>query len=273
VADKLIKREFNNTSQATINQYGNYPVVGLKLMRTPIMKVLNVVLNAISLGKWSELKKKYNFDDMYHLALVATVQIGSGQKDVVMEKNAQINVSTSFGVNSKTEQLDIPLNGKKLTVNGILNNGISKVGKEKFFLYDPLTNNCQYYCSYLLQGVGLYNFNTRNFLYQNVEGIRNELSEGTKQTMLAATNLGALVGQITGAGLTVHAVKIHKRIPMEEQLKYVEFLAKSWKEVHVKELNNSFKFELKPRKKIKKGTLKTVKIDGNVTLLVGELNE
>ena len=52
---------YNNTSRKTLEQYGNLPIKSLTICRTPIMKVLDKTLNFLSLGKFSELKKKIWF--------------------------------------------------------------------------------------------------------------------------------------------------------------------------------------------------------------------
>ena len=104
---------YNNQTRKSLEQYGNMEVKRLTLYRTPIMKMLDTVLNFISFGKFSELKKKYGFDQLYHLALIADV----GNKNLVIEKNEVINVSSSYPTSNKTEKQEVPLNGKVFTIN------------------------------------------------------------------------------------------------------------------------------------------------------------
>ena len=105
---------YNNTSRKTLEQYGNFPIKSLTICRTPIMKVLDKTLNFLSLGKFSELKKKYGFDELYHLQLVANVD----NKNVVIEKNEVININTSFKNDSKTQTYQIPL--KTMSGSGMM---------------------------------------------------------------------------------------------------------------------------------------------------------
>lgn len=201
-----VKKEFNNTSKKTMGDFGNFPVIKLKLMRTPILKVLDAVINLLSFGKFNEAKEKYGFDNLYHLALVCTVKLpNNNTKDIICEKNEVVNISTSFGTNDKTETLDIPIGSRNFTVNSMLLDTLKKQGEDKFFLYDGLKNNCQFFISYNLQTLGLYNYATRNFLFQNIEGVRKMIDESnpyTSKIMNGVTSLGALFNKWLGKGIS-----------------------------------------------------------------------
>ena len=83
------------------------------------------------------------YDKLFHLALIATVQTPQGDKNAVLEKNATINISTSYKTNSDTEVMDVPLGNKQLTIKSLLDNTLSQIGNKRFFLYDAFTTNCQ----------------------------------------------------------------------------------------------------------------------------------
>ena len=46
----IIQKKYNNKSTKTLKDFGNNKIIGLKIMRTPIMGVLNTVLNGINCG-------------------------------------------------------------------------------------------------------------------------------------------------------------------------------------------------------------------------------
>lgn len=270
-------KSYNNVSTKTMKQYGDFPVIQLRIMRTPIMKILNTVINVISLGKWSDLLKKHGYDDLFHLALVATVQTPTEQKQIVMEKNEVINISTKFTVNDKTQTLEVPLNGKETTVNKMLADGLEKVGVDKWFLYHPLNNNCQSFISYILQTLGLYNMQTRTFLYQNMEAIKQELPSYVKSTMKAVTDLGAVASKLMGKGLEdgeklhIHSIKIKKEIPIEKQLEHVRNITKSNKNRMVKEMKNHNNYRIIPKTKFNKDSFRTKKINPDINIVFGTL--
>ncbi len=187
---------YNNKTRKSLEQYGNMPVKRLTIYRTPIMKVLDKVLNLVSFGKFGELKKKYGFDELYHLALIADL----GNKNLVIEKNEVINVSTSYSTSSKTEKQDIPLDGKEFTINEMFEKGRKNVGDKKWFLYHPFTNNCQFFIKYCLEAVSLYGTPEKDFLFQDLTELTKELPTLTKKIAKATTDVGAVVNKLTGRG-------------------------------------------------------------------------
>ena len=272
-------KSYNNVSTKTLKQYGDFPVIQLRIMRTPIMKILNTVIDFISLGKWSDVLKKHNIDDLYHLALVATVQTPTEQKQIVIEKNEVINVSTKFTVNDKTQTLEIPLQGKQTTVNKMMADGLQKVGVDKWFLYHPLNNNCQSFISYILQTLGLYNMQTRTFLYQSMEAIKQELPSYVKSTMKAVTDIGAVASKLMGKGLEdgeklhIHSIKINKQVPVEQQLEHVKNITKSNKNRMMKEMKNHNNYRIIPKTKFNKDSFRTKKINPQISIVFGTLKD
>jgi len=190
------REDYNNLSTKTINDYGNVPIKQLYIMRAPIQSMLNNIINFVSLGKWNELKQKYDFDKLFHLSLVARLENG---KNIIMEKNEVVNISPEFKNEKDSETLDIPFNGN-LTINQILNTARKNIGDSKFFLYDAFTNNCQFFIKYLLEGQGLYNQNTKDFLFQDLEEIYKGLPSYVPKVMKGATTMGAIVNKILGKG-------------------------------------------------------------------------
>jgi hypothetical protein len=187
---------YNNTSTNTINQYGDIPIKSLTIYRTPISSLLNTALNFISMGKWNELRQKYGFDQLFHLALVANV----GIKNVIIEKNEAINVSTSYKTSKDTETFNIPLENKVITVREMLEKARKAVGDKTFFDYDAFTNNCQFFIRYLLESVGLYSEDAKKFLFQDIQKIYEQLPSYVPKIAKAVTTTGAIFNKITGQG-------------------------------------------------------------------------
>lgn len=195
---------YNNQTRKSLEQHGDMPVKRLTIYRTPIMKVLDKVLNLISFGKFKDLKKKYGFDELYHLALIADV----GNKNLVIEKNEVINVSGSYSTSSKTEKQEVPLNGKEFTINEMFEKGRKNVGDKKWFLYDPFHNNCQFFIKYCLEAVGLYGVPEKDFLFQDISQLAKEMPSLSKKIAKATTDVGAVVNKLTGRG--ENPIKIKK---------------------------------------------------------------
>jgi len=190
------REDFNNLSKKTISEYGNIPIKQLYIMRAPVQSMLNNIINFVSLGKWNELKQKYNFDKLFHLSLVARLENG---KNIIMEKNEVVNITPEFKFEKDAETLDIPFNGQ-LTINQILDTARKNVGDKTFFLYDAFKNNCQYFIKFLLEGQNLYSQKAKDFLFQDLEEIYKGLPSYVPKVMKGATTMGAIVNKILGKG-------------------------------------------------------------------------
>jgi hypothetical protein len=186
---------YNNTTRRTLEQYGNEPIMRLTICRTPIMQILDKVINIISLGKWSASKKENGFDQLFHLQLVANI----GNKNIVIEKNEVINVNTSFKTSKDTEVMEVPLKSQ-ITVNEMFEKGQKNVGNEKWFTYDPFLNNCQYFIKYCLEAVDLYGEKEKDFLFQDITEIVKKMPSYVGKVAKAVTTTGAVFNKLTGQG-------------------------------------------------------------------------
>lgn len=209
---------YNNISKKTLEQYGNMPIKQLFILRTPISGGLNKVINFVSLGKWDELKKKYAFDSLFHLSLVALLENG---KNIIIEKNDVVNISPEYKMYPTSETVDIPI-GNDLTINKILDTARTKIGDNTFFSYDAFKNNCQFFIRYLLEGQNLYSEQAKNFLFQDLENIYNELPSYVPKVMKGATTMGAIVDKILGRGR--HQIVMNPDAFIKEHQKLITLL-------------------------------------------------
>ena len=187
------RKALNNTSTRTLKTYGNLIVQSLTIVRTPILNILDKAINLISLGKWKQLKKEYEFDKLYHLQLIANV----GRKNIVLEKNEVINISTSYKNSSESETMQVPLNDKKFTMNEMIEKTEKIMGND-FTHYDGFKNNCQVFVKQLLNSEGLYGEREKNFLFQDVSEIAKKMPTMSKNIMNGLTDAGAIVNKISG---------------------------------------------------------------------------
>jgi hypothetical protein len=187
---------YTNASQKIIKKYGDQEITAIQIKRTPIAKVLDSVLNLISLGKWKSAKKEQKVDDLFHLAMIVTV----GGKQIVVEKNASIDLSTSFKTTADTQVLAVPLSGRAFTLNEMLEKARKKVGDQRYFAYDPFTNNCQFFIKYLLEAVRLYTPAAKTFLFQDLTKIVENLPSYVTKVAKTVTTTGALVDKWRGKG-------------------------------------------------------------------------
>lgn len=185
--------DYNPSSRKSLANYGNDPIARMWVRRDPIQSVLHKVLDAVTLGKWSEGRKKdITFDQVYHLGIEAEVTHGGSTKRLVIEKNAVINISPANAWTHDTEVLEIHLPaGEQLTLNVLLENAKKLMGG-KYFMYDAFTNNCQDYIMAILDANHLTTPELRKFVKQDLDNLVKELPGYTGTVAKAATDLGAL---------------------------------------------------------------------------------
>ena len=267
------KYKYNNTSSKTINQYGDNEILELKIMRTPINSMIDKALNFLSFNKWDSLKKKYGFDQLFHLSLVATVKDSENLKNIIMEKNEVVNVSTGYKTSPKTQLFNLPKINKKITVRQLLENARQKVGDNLFFLYDAFTNNCQFFIKYLLESSGLMTPEAQNFLFQDISELVKELPSYLPKVARSVTDLGGIVSRLRGDGkdnYELHAVVFRKPIDLDTAKKQAKEFIKGNKNFY-RETSQSFRFRNIPKQKFKPKSFRSKKISPDTTLIFGAL--
>jgi len=200
-----VPTKLNNISTRTLEQWGNIPISSpIIIARTPLNRFLTGALDAVSLGKFGQLQKKYKYDSLFHLLIIVIV---NGQR-IIIEKNEVVNVAPfkPSDVNNKTEYYQLNFNPSiNLTLNKMLMRTKAKMGDHLFYSYSALgNNNCQDFVRNLLGANGLATQPALNFIYQNLNAIVKELRESgfgyVPRVVDAITDLGSKVSRIIGKG-------------------------------------------------------------------------
>lgn len=171
-------------AQTFIDRQGDEKIRKLRVVRAPIADVISKFLNIISLGLFKKLQDKLGYDKLYHLSLVIN-------DDTRVEKNEQIKID-KYTNRTNEEFLDIPLQGKSLTIKELFENGAKQMG-ENFVPYDPLRNNCQDFVISVLRGSKLSSPGIEAFIKQPVSELVDNLPGYVKTTANAITTLGGLL--------------------------------------------------------------------------------
>ena len=171
-------------AQTFIERQGDEKIRKMRVVRAPISEVISKFLNVISLGLFKKLQDKLGYDKLYHLSLVIN-------DDTRIEKNEQIKID-KYSNRANEEFLDIPLQGKNLTIKQLFDNGAQYMG-ERFVPYDALTNNCQDFIIGLLRGSKLSSPGIEAFIKQPVNELVDNLPDYVKTTTNAITTLGGLL--------------------------------------------------------------------------------
>jgi hypothetical protein len=190
--------DYNNKSKTTINKYGNKFINAMLIYRTPLSSKVNTFLNLLSFGKLDSIKKKYGFDEFFHLALVCNIE----NKNIMCQKNSVVDITENYKTTQLTEIFNIDMKGKQFTLNDMLNKTRERMGDQAYFEYDMLSHNCQNYVGNLLQSEGLLSEDAKNFIYQDLTDIIKEIPEFSKKLIRGATDLDAVISKLRGDGRT-----------------------------------------------------------------------
>ena len=191
-----------------IKQYGDKKILQVTILRKPVERGIQKLLNLITMGGFNKAKKEMNYDEVYHLFV--NMHLENGQI-VGVEKNQRVNVNLS---GFPTSGLD-PSNILKINCNVLLKEMFEKAERssfadrraseqsgESFYRYNAVTANCQRFISVLMQAGGI--TGTDNFVMQDAT------------QLIKNSGLRRVAGVITdAAALGERAVKGHGRVQPE----------------------------------------------------------
>lgn len=176
----LVKKNYLNYVQEFINKNNDDEIVSLQVFRQPIGKALELGLRLLSLGKFR--KEKYGYDSFFHLGLIATM---SDNRMILIEKNATIDIK-QISNKPQGQYMNIPMT-TTIKLSDFLDNARKDMG-DKYFTYNPFSNNCQNYAIGLLKSNHLLSSDLNTFIHQDISDYKNKIVNfiGDKVTNLAA---------------------------------------------------------------------------------------
>ena len=182
---------------------GKKDITSMSVFRRPLTKAIETALNITSMGDFKKEKEKKGYDQFYHLGLLVNIK---GEGMYVIEKNAVIEVRkvALHNMSKQGESRVVNLGDKEITTNMLFNKAEASQG-EKFFHYNPFTNNCQVFAMGLLQSSGLLTPELKTFIFQDIDDIVKKLNPFTQKFAPALTNIGSVADRvIEGEGFADH---------------------------------------------------------------------
>jgi hypothetical protein len=191
-----------------LKKYGNEIIVSYKLKRTPVSSLITSALSAVSMGEFGKRLKNSDYDQLFHLFLEMTTQIG---KRISVEKNATIHMEVSPPTRANEDVEDIINNiPTGLTINTLMNNTQKKMGN-KFQVYNSKSNNCQDFILSILQSNNIGDESDFEFVKQDTDFLFENLPI-LQRIANATTDLGATVNVLTEGTGTISKKKPKKRV-------------------------------------------------------------
>ena len=193
------KLSFSNKITKILDKYGNQKIRSIYIGRRPINSLVEKAFNIISLGKWSKLRDQYYYDKLFHLFLIIQLDddtiISFEKNSIVTATEDDVRCSTK---DTECVKLDYPTDS--ITLDDLVRKPLERIGKEKYFIYDPFKQNCQIFIRAVLETFGLYSKKAEEFIYQDITDIVKELPWYVKYVAKGVTDLDATVSKVTGAG-------------------------------------------------------------------------
>jgi hypothetical protein len=152
-----------------LEKHGSKNITNITLYRQPIQSFVSKALDWVTLGKFSENVKAAGYSAAMHLYLSFTLEDGTS---IRFDKNHVVEASLGKG-SPGAETMPVGL--KSIPLNDFLNKGIDHVGKEKYFIYDSKTQNCQWWIIWNLQANGLLTSTIKSWVLQDAESIYKNL--------------------------------------------------------------------------------------------------
>ena len=192
-AIKGVRMNFPPRMRNILNQYGNLPIAKAYILRKPIQSFIDKALSVIN------KLTGYNtpsYDKLFHLFAVFTLSNGT---TVLIEKNQVLNAIVNYKQQKGDEMVQVPVPGTQWSINKLLNNAISKYGKNEIFHYSGLDTNCQRFIYDLLSASWGISSKTKAFVMQPVSNLLNRYG---RKILNAATDLSSKIDLVkNGEGI------------------------------------------------------------------------
>ena len=153
-----------------LEKEGHKMIKNITLYRQPIQSFLTKVLNVVSFGQFKKNLQSAGYDNAMHLYMIITLDDGTSLR---VDKNHVIEFQYRNKPSDGAEAM--PVGSKSISLNEFFNKGIDHAGKEKYFVYDSKTQNCQWFVIWNLQANGLLNSTIRSWVLQDAESIYKNL--------------------------------------------------------------------------------------------------
>ena len=172
-----------------IETYGARRIAAMNVVREPIRGIYRWLLNAVTVGKFQQAVASAGHDRLWHLGLVIRLDNGMA---FTLEKNQKVTVSPSKAYGSESQYRPVRV-WPGLTLARFLDNALRTMGRERFFVYEAFSTNCQDFILNLLHANRMLTPQLQAFIYQDVAGIAKELGGIWTRLFQAITDTAAVV--------------------------------------------------------------------------------
>jgi hypothetical protein len=182
------RKDYQPKGRAILKKYGGELIKSIEIGRDPVLPALKGVLNAISGGEFGKRVMKADYDDLFHLFAVLTLESG---KKIMTEKNEVIIISESIPARSEKAEYRTITNLPSITMEQLFSNNKTKMG-QKYYTYSAKDNNCQDYLLSMLKSSSIGTEEDYKFIKQDTK----QLFEGMPYLRKFANSITGFAGKL-----------------------------------------------------------------------------
>ena len=166
---KGVRQRASPSIRKFLETNGDAKITKIIIGRQVVTPMVEKVASWLSLGKYDENKKKLSYDKMMHLFMIITLDNG---KTFKLEKNHLPEISITSNAGNDT----MAVKAQNISLNEFFGNAEKKAGGTKLWIYDAITQNCQYFVKWCLQGAGVWTDELNKFVMQDAGKVIEGLS-------------------------------------------------------------------------------------------------
>ena len=181
-----------------LKQYGAANITGIRIRREPLSGIAEGLLQAITLGKWKEIRQ--NYDEIYHL--YAILYTDKGQ--FLLEKNETVILKKgTFPLKKEAQEMTVSM-VQSIPLAEFIDKTVKRMGLTDYTTYSPFSLNCQNFLLNHLQANGIITPQLREFIYQDTKQL-------IERTPSFSQWLGKAVTDLAGKGRELYEEVAYKK--------------------------------------------------------------
>lgn len=189
-----------------LDVYGGQPLKTITIVRTPVVSIIQKILNLVSNGGYNATKQKYKYDDVFHLYMIFYYE-DPNIPPVRFDKNEIVQMNVG-GLNDGGERMSI--DAQKITPSALFFNA-NRVAGYHLWDYTPDMYNCQNFVITMLKSSNLLTPEVQKFVLQDAPALIASLPSAVGTALVTITNIASWFrSKILGQG--VRRRRRHRKI-------------------------------------------------------------
>ena len=189
--------------RSLVEKMGSTPITHIDVCRTPLAGGVRKFINLITLGGFEAARKRLGYDKIFHLYMLLTFADG---KTVRIDKNETVQVNSPADHGGTCLSAGNP----GIDLKTFFEKGEAKAGSQNaYWVYNPITANCQKFVMDSLSGCGLITSSLKTFIFQDAAQLVK--SEPIRKVLTSVTNIAGRADTVLHGQGNRKKLKVHRR--------------------------------------------------------------